>query len=155
MAIYTEKQLCWLIIGISVSTVLLITLVCLYQWGQSPLSLFPYLIILPIIILPALLFFQMHTTVDSSQITIRYGIGWVKKVIPLNNIAGVVCVDMKNKWYEGAGIRYLNGGMLYSINFTNAVELKFDHSQRFIRIGSKTPEALKQAILELSRTAQK
>lgn len=151
MVTYTEKQFGWPIISVSVSAALFTTFVYLCQWGQNPVSLFQYLIILPAFFL-VFLFFGMHTTVDSSQITIRYGIGWIKKVITLDDISSVNC--MKNKWYEGAGIKCLYGGILYSINFTDAVELKFKNTRRFIRIGSKTPEKLKQAILD-SQTIKK
>lgn len=143
---YTEKQFSWLNIGISIFAASLLTLAYLYQWGQNPLPLLPYIVIISLTIIILLLFSQMRTVVDSSNITISYGIGCIKKVILLNDIHTIKRV--KNKWYEGAGIKYLNGGMLYSISFTDSIELKFKNSDRFIRIGSRTPDLLEQVIRE-------
>lgn len=146
MATYIEKQVSWLIIGITVCTIFLFTQAYLYQWGQKPLSLVLYSVMTLLMVLMLLLFYQMRTTVDSSKITICYGIGCIKKEIPLDTISTMEHV--KNKWYEGVGIKYLDGGILYSIRFTDSLELKFKNTRQFIRIGSQTPNLLEQAIRE-------
>lgn len=146
MSIYTEKQFSWIITGITVLTLILVTLSYIYQWGQKPINSSGFIIVLGMIGLPFLLFFQMTTTISSSHITVSYGIGAIKKVIPLNNIQLVSCV--KGRWYDGAGIRDIKGGTLYSINFTDSVEIKLSDKAQFIRIGTGSPQKLESAILQ-------
>ena len=86
----------------------------------------------------------MKTTVDNNQITISYGVGWIKKQIRLDSLMSAKVV--KGRWYHGAGIKHLDGGMLYSINFTGSVELRTKYSDKFIRIGSSDTERLTSEI---------
>lgn len=146
MSIYTEKQFSWMITGILVLTLILVTLSYIYEWGQKPINSSGFIIVLCMIGLPFLLFFRMTTTISASHLTISYGIGAIKKTIPLNSIQSVSCV--KGKWVDGAGIRDIKGGTLYSINFTDAVEIKLSDKVQFIRIGTGSPQKLQSAILQ-------
>jgi len=53
---------------------------------------------------------------------------------------------VKNPWYFGWGVRFIPNGMLYNITGTAAIELKFKHTNKVFRIGSKDPWKLKQEI---------
>ena len=152
MVIYQEKQISWLTILLVALTIGLMTVAFFHEENDS-ITLPWYIFLLVIFVLTILQTFQMKTTVDSDRISIIYGIGWIRKNISLKDISEISLV--RGKWREGAGIRYLIGGTLYSINFTNSVKLKFHHKLRFIRIGSKNPEQLQQAIQKARHFYQK
>lgn len=120
--------------------IVLLTLSYIYKWGEEPIPLFMFLIMIPLFIIILLLFYRMKTAVGSKEIIVSYGIGIVKKRIQLKDIDEIVVA--RNKWQYGLGIRFLKGGTLYNIHSLNGIELRFKNRDRFIRIGSREPEKL-------------
>ncbi len=139
--IYKERQISWLII-----IILLITMVytsyTIYTSAIEIIYIVGFINFIPLFIL--LFFYQMTTTVYEDKIVIKYGIGVIKKTIHLKDIQSAKVVKMP--FYVGAGIKYYKGGMLYSINFTKAVELQHKYKNSNIAIGSKNPQVLSELI---------
>ncbi len=153
---YIEKQISWLIIIIFISIITLLILSYYYQWGNKPLDITEFLIILSLLFLCLLLFFQMQTIVDNDCIKIFFGIGLIRKKINIKNIKHFEPV--RNKWFYGWGIRMLKNGWLYNIKGLKAVELKFNDKKSVLRIGTKNPEKLISAIeqsIEIIKRKQK
>ena len=137
--IYTEKQSSALIIILFSAFIIFMTMAFIYGWGDNPITLPVYLVMVPIMLLPMVMFYNMRTVVDQKYIYIIYGAGFIRKVMPLKDISDVAVT--KVPWYNGAGIKYTRRGKLYSINFTSAVWLKVRAGQA-VMIGSKNPELL-------------
>jgi len=112
--------------------------------GDRPLETNGFLIINLIIILIYSLFYGMTTRITDDSIRLSFGIGLIRKTIQLNQIMTIETV--KNPWYFGWGVRFIPNGMLYNITGTAAIELKFKHTNKVFRIGSKDPLKLKQEI---------
>jgi len=89
------------------------------------------------------LFFSLTVAVDDRRILLTYGVGLIRKRIPLSQIAAVERV--RNKWYQGWGIRLIPGGILYNISGLQAVELIMADDTR-VRIGTDEPFKLSGAI---------
>lgn len=142
--IYTERQTSIMLLVIFGVIMLGMTLAWIKQWGTNPMPTVIYIFMMVLFAGVILLFFNMQTVIDNRNITVIYGIGVLKFIIPLDRISSVRCV--RNRWYYGAGIRYMPDGIMYSINFTNAVELSDRISPKKIRIGTRNPQKLAEQI---------
>lgn len=141
---YEERQLAWYLIIIFDSIFLFLLVAFFYEWGDHPISLISLIVYTVIYLLIAALFYQMKTRVTSNKIMVSFGIGWITKSINIEKLESVKVV--RNKWYDGLGIKVIKNGMLYSIQDLDAVELKFKNKKNIIRIGSSDPERLKLEI---------
>jgi hypothetical protein len=92
-----------------------------------------------------LLFGMLHVMVDDEAVRIQFGIGLVRKRIPLSRIRALHAV--RNRWTWGWGIRMYPGGMLYNAAGLSAVELTLDNGKR-VRIGTAEPARLLAALEE-------
>ena len=90
-----------------------------------------------------LLFSTLTVDVDRERVQVAFGIGLVRKTVPLAGIAAFQPV--RNPWIAGWGIRAIRGGMLWNVSGLDAVELAL-RDGRFFRIGTDEPEALARAI---------
>lgn len=93
--------------------------------------------------LVALCFGWLRVEVGEGRVRLRYGIGLIRKEIPLRDVGEVQPV--RNPWYYGWGIRLIPGGWLYNVSGLDAVELRREGGGR-TRIGTDEPQALAAAI---------
>lgn len=90
-----------------------------------------------------LVFGTLRVEVDHEAVRLRYGVGLVRKTIPL---AGVqACREVRNPWYTGWGIRLAPSGVIWNVSGFDAVELDLAHGKSF-RIGTDEPVALAAAV---------
>ncbi|MEW6145437.1 MAG: hypothetical protein AB1598_10510 [Thermodesulfobacteriota bacterium] len=89
------------------------------------------------------LFAALTVKVDSRDVHLRFGIGFIRKKFPVSGIesAGIV----RNPWYYGWGIRKTPDGWLYNVSGMIAVELRMKSGERY-RIGTNDPSGLLNAI---------
>ena len=89
------------------------------------------------------LFAVLSVNVDSRDVSLRFGIGVIRKKFPLTGIetAGVV----RNPWYYGWGIRKTPEGWLYNVSGLLAVELRMKSGEKY-RIGTDDPLGLLNAV---------
>jgi hypothetical protein len=102
----------------------------------------------PLLLVAALLllvFSALTVEVDRDAIHLRFGIGLVRKHIPLRDVKG--WREVRNPWYSGWGIRLLPGGVLWNVSGLDAVELVLEDGKRF-RVGTDEPAALAVAIAQ-------
>ena len=100
-------------------------------------------LVLGILALVGLLFGSLTVEVDGEAIRARFGIGLIRKRIPLDAVRS--WREVRNSWLCGWGIRLIPGGVLWNGSGLGAVELELDSGRRF-RIGSDEPAALAEAI---------
>ena len=141
---FKEVQFAWWMIALMTFVFLFITYLYINKIGDRPISQVPYFIIMVVNLIILILFYGMTTEIDDAKITIRFGIGIIRKRIAIQNIKHVETV--KNQWYYGWGIRFIPGGMLYNISGLKGVELTFYDTKRIVRIGTKVTESLKAEI---------
>jgi len=144
MKTFKEFQFGWMVVIMLVVVLFMITYFFIYQIGDRPIPSIPYFIIATVNLVILAMFYGMTTEVDDEKITVRFGVGLIRKQIDLKKIKQVEIV--KNPWYYGWGIRFIPGGMLYNMSGLKGVELTFIDSKRIIRIGSKVTENLKSEI---------
>ena len=133
---YKHTQFGWVMVGLVGAVILLLLVI-----GFSEIKgVLPALVILGLVLL---LFYALTVEIDSERIRFRFGIGVVRKSIPLEHI--VSCKPVQNHWFCGWGIRWWGRGWLYNVSGFQAVELELNTGKR-LRIGTDEPESLVQAI---------
>jgi hypothetical protein len=141
---YREFTFGWLIFGLLIPMHLLTTYLYINDIGDRPMGTNGYIMVTLIFVLVYLLFYGMTTQITSDAITVSFGVGLIRKRIPLKRIGTVEVIT--SPWYYGWGMRLIPNGMLYNISGTRGVELKFNDTDRIIRIGTKDPLTLKREI---------
>ncbi len=104
----------------------------------------PVVIGIALLICAALsLFHALSVEVDRAGVRLRFGIGLIRKSIPLSSIRSAR--EVRNRWWYGWGIRLTPHGWLWNVSGLGAVELELESGRRF-RIGSDEPQRLHAAI---------
>lgn len=141
---YKEFTFGWLIFIFAVPIHLLLTVFYINDVGDSPIGFTGYLAISLTFIVLYLFFYGMTTKLTNNTLAVSFGIGLIRKTIPLKRIKAVYTV--KSPWYYGWGIRMIPNGTLYNISGQDGVELKFNDTERIIRIGTWDSMNLKKEI---------
>ena len=144
MADHKEFTFGWLIFVLLVPIHLLMTYLYINDIGDRPMETNGYIIVTVTFVLIYLLFYGLTTKITSDTITVSFGVGIIKKRVQLKRVKTVDTI--KSPWYYGWGIRIIPNGTLYNISGTDGVELKFNDTNRIIRIGTRDSSALKKEI---------
>ncbi len=91
----------------------------------------------------AWLFSSLTVEVADGRLCWRFGPGWLRKQVPLGEIAAARTV--KTTWTEGWGIHYTRFGWLYNIAGFEAVAVELRSGKRFA-LGTDEPERLLSAL---------
>jgi hypothetical protein len=86
-----------------------------------------------VICLALVSFATLTVTVNEKVLTIKFGMGLIRKSFYLEEIVDYRIV--KNHWYYGWAIRYTLHGWLFSVSGLWAVELEMDNGKHY-RIGT-------------------
>lgn len=105
----------------------------------APLALLALIFIL----LTISTFAALTVTVGERIISLRFGVGIIRKEIQLDDIESYQ--EVKNPWYYLLGIRYTPRGWLFAVSGYAAVELEMKNG-KFFRIGTDEPEELIKAL---------
>ena len=127
---YRHTQISSILIGILLLVATITVAVQPTRWSL-PLLL-PALVVL-------LLFGWLTVTVDEGAVALRFGVGLIRRRIPLTTIETWDVV--RNPWWYGWGIRVYPGGILYNVAGLSAVQIGLADGRR-LRIGSDEPDAL-------------
>ena len=135
---YRHTQVGWVIFGVTAAVLALV-------WAQLPpeaavAARFPLLLVAALLVL---VFSALTVQVDEDAIRLCFGVGLVRKRIPLREVKG--WREVRNPWYTGWGIRLGPGYMLWNVSGFDAVELDLASGRRF-RVGTDEPLALVSAI---------
>jgi hypothetical protein len=135
---YRHTQVGWIILGLTAA-------ILTFVWSRLPPEVavaarFPLLLVAALLVL---VFSALTVEVDAEAIRLRFGIGLVRKRIPLAEVKGFRAV--RNPWYTGWGIRLGSGYVLWNVSGFDAVELDLASGRRF-RVGTDEPLALVSAI---------
>jgi len=104
----------------------------------------PFLLIILAALAVSLLLFSILTVkVDGDEVSLRFGIGIIRKRFPLSEIESHSAV--RNPWYYGWGLRRTPIGWLYNVSGLEAVEITMKDGSK-VRIGTDDPAGLDAAI---------
>jgi hypothetical protein len=88
-------------------------------------------------------FYRLRVTVDPDRVLAVFGIGLIRKEIPIADLLRADVVRTRVWW--GYGIHWTPSGWLYNVAGRHAVRLEV-RGGRAVMIGTDEPEALKAAI---------
>jgi hypothetical protein len=90
------------------------------------------------------LFYALTIEIDATHLSFRFGIGLIRKRIPLAEIVDAQLV--RNSWIDGWGIHRTPHGWLYNVSGWEAVEITLTSGKR-LRLGTDEPQKLAQVLL--------
>lgn len=133
------------VIGITLTfAIVAILLAFVFKAGKQEISTLSFFVLALTFMAVYLLFAKLKTSVLDDNIELKFGVGVIKKNIPLSTISKAEVV--RNKWYYGWGIRYYGKGWMWNFTGLDAVEIHFKNKKSTFRIGTKKAEKLKNAI---------
>lgn len=88
-------------------------------------------------------FGSLTVRVDEGAVKLRFGVGLIRRTIPLGRIQAAARV--RNRWWYGWGIHLTPHGWLWNVAGLDAVELRLEEGKVF-RIGTDDPEGLEAAL---------
>jgi hypothetical protein len=141
---YHHVQTGWAVILGSVVGLGLALMVTL-SLSASTLAAVPWLVfaLFGLLALGLLTYATLTVEVDAEHVRVHFGIGLIRKSIPLADIARCEVVRTPTWW--GWGMHWTPSGWLYNVSGRAAVRLEMA-SQRPVMIGSDEAERLKVAI---------
>ena len=84
-----------------------------------------------------LLFHSLTVSVDKNQVSLRFGIGLIRKSFPTAEI--ISTEPVRNHWFYGFGIRLTRTGWLYNVSGLDAVQITLQNGKQ-ARIGTDDVE---------------
>jgi hypothetical protein len=121
--------------------------------SASTLAAVPWLVVslFGLLVLGLLTYATLTVEIDAEHIRARFGIGLIRKSIPLADIARCEVVRTPSWW--GWGMHWTPSGWLYNVSGRAAVRVEM-RTERPVMIGSDEAERLKAAIdAKLARRA--
>ncbi len=142
--IYRHTQFGWVVVGLIGAVILLMLGVGIREIR----GILPAMIFLGVVLL---LFCALTVEIDGDRLRFWFGIGLIRKCIPLDRIT--TCKSVRNHWFCGWGIRWWGRGWLYNVSGFQAVEIELKTGKR-LRLGTDQPEALSQAIHQATQAGR-
>jgi hypothetical protein len=101
-----------------------------------------------VLVAVALVFSSLTVEVGDNELRWFFGPGFWSYRLPLDDIETVAAV--RNRWWNGFGIRMRPGFRLYNVSGLDAVELRLK-SHEVRRIGTDDPQGLMEALKSVGR----
>lgn len=145
---YKKSQVGWVVTGLLVSFVLFMYLGYESQSGNIPLSLGSFALVAGLFIIIGGLFYKLTIEFDESTLKLIYGIGLIRIKFKIDELEYIEII--KTPWYYGLGIRVTPKGMLYNIQGSKAISIKYirNGKSKSVMVGTPEPELLKRVIEE-------
>ena len=89
------------------------------------------------------LFHSLTVRVSRNDVFLSFGVGLIRKRFLIHDIKSATIV--RNRWYNGWGIKKIWGGWLYNVSGFDAVEIQLKNDRKY-RIGTDQPCELLAAI---------
>jgi len=93
------------------------------------------------------LFCRLRIEIDDQTLLASFGIGLIKKKVPLAQI--IACEPIRIRWWYGWGIHLTPYGWLYNVSGLDAVAIALRNGRKFA-LGTDDPRGLVAAIRRFS-----
>ena len=90
-----------------------------------------------------ILFHSLSVRISPREIFLSFGVGLLRKKFSIADICSVKVV--RNRWYNGFGIKKIRGGWLYNVSGFDAIEIQLENKRTY-RIGTDQPKELLLAV---------
>ena len=103
----------------------------------------PILLSSVVLVAYAFLFDSMTVKVSRTYISLKFGIGIIRKRFAIIDVQNAAIV--RNRWYYGWGIRLTPHGWLYNVSGLDAIKIQLRNGRKY-RIGTDEPVELLSVI---------
>ena len=101
------------------------------------------LVISILLLITIVAFYKLTITIDDEALCASFGIGLIRKKLPVSEIAG--CELIRIRWWYGWGIYLTPAGWLYNVAGWDAVAITLRDGRKFA-FGTDDPDGLVAAI---------
>lgn len=144
MAHYRHTQVGWVVVvAVTLTSVVALGVALLMPAGAMLAPWWTPLLLLAVLVLALVLFGWLTVEVDAREVRLRFGIGTIRKTLPIADV--IRCDRMRTRLWWGWGLHWTPAGWLYNVSGREAVRLEM-HRERPVVIGSDDADALKAAI---------
>lgn len=148
MASYSHTQVGTLVrVTMGAVTVGMLVLAAVFGM-RDPVAIWIFLAMAALMVLVLFLFHSLSVEIADSVLRLRFGVGLIRRSIPIKDIAAAKTV--RNKWWYGWGIRLTPHGWLFNVSGRDAVEVTLKNGRSY-RIGTDEPRKLHRAIEDAMR----
>ena len=102
-----------------------------------------------VLLITLALFYELTITIDNETLCARFGVGIIRKKVPIGEIAG--CEPIRIRWWYGWGIHLTRYGWLYNVSGWDAVAITLRNGRKFL-LGTDDPHGLAETIRRLIDT---
>lgn len=127
---------------ILLSTIIFVIIAHVKQLGSKPIPLLPTVILVLFLGFVWLLFYKLQIKIDAKTITATFGIGLLKKQIPLDTINLGSLEVVKPSALAGIGIRITKKGILWNVKVGKAIYFKTKDATKTFFVGTDDAEAI-------------
>ncbi len=150
---YKETQTMYWFVALFAFIIILIILATYFQWGNRPITSWLYAVPLLIInILPIIAFYNMTITIDTEMATVKFGIGWLQRKIPVQDLDLTTAEIVNLPWYVGVGYRINNRGTFFNTKPGPALLIKTKNKKNEFFVGTKQGKKIIAIIQEIQNT---
>jgi hypothetical protein len=138
MNTYKHTQIGYLlVVALGTATLMIANLAVVTKFNPGAILLLVFMILCLVV------FASLTVQVNDQAITIRFGIGLIRKSLRLQDIQAYRAV--KNPWYYGWGIHIIPGGWIFNVSGTESIELQMKNGKKY-RIGTDDVQGLANAV---------
>jgi hypothetical protein len=127
----------WIIYSIGLPGLILLAI------GAFSSATRPELFLALVLLLSVLLFWRLTIKIDNETLRASFGIGLIRKTVPVADIAA--CEPIRIRWWWGWGIHLTPYGWLYNVSGWDAVAITLRDGRRLC-LGTDQPNDLVAAI---------
>ena len=149
---YSETQSMKMLVFILISIGVFVLLAGIFQWGSKPaplgLTIFIFLLLAGL----TLPFYQLSIKICESHARIRFGIGWLKRKIAIDNLdlSDIQIIDLP--WYAGIGYRISSEGSFFNTKPGPAVLIKTKDGSPPFFVGTDKYEEIIRVLHQLQKS---
>lgn len=147
---YKETQtMYWFVIFFSVLTILII-LSTFFGWGNKPIpSWTAGGLLAGILFFPTLLLYNMRIYIDQETASVKFGIGLIKRQIPIHDLDLTTAEIVNLPWYAGIGYRISLSGTFFNTKPGPALLIKTKNRNTEFFVGTKHGEKIIAILQEI------
>ncbi len=127
---------------ILLGTIIFVVIAHVKQLGSKPIPLLPTVILVLFLGFVWLLFYKLQIKIDAKTITATFGIGLLKKQIPLDTINLGSLEVVKPSALAGIGIRITQKGILWNVKIGKAIYFKTKDATKTFFVGTDDAESI-------------
>ena len=146
--IHYKKSQFGVLITLIISLVALVTIgFYIFQVGSKPIPLVPTIGLTLLFLFIIASFYKLTIIITDTEIEAKFGIGLIKRSLPISAIKYNTIKKIKIPALYGIGIRFTPYGILYNVKLGGAI--KIESADKTFFVGTDEAEKIHEVLLKL------